>query len=779
MHDRIAYQGITFDDVLLEPAYSDVVPRDTDVRTQLTRNVKINIPIVSSPMDTVTESELAIALAQEGGIGIIHKNLSDRTPNARGGQGQAQRERHHHRPDHAPARTPRSATPGEIMEEHHVSGVPITVGPEKLLKGILTRRDLKFLDDNDQKISEVMTKENLVTAPENTTLDVAEKLLTRNKVEKLLLVDDQFRLKGLITIKDIDKTQKFPNACKDARGRLKVGAAIGVHDLERAASLIEAGVDVLVVDSAHGHSRNVIETVRALKKRHAIDVIAGNVATAEGARALAEAGADCVKAGIGPGSICTTRIVSGVGVPQMSAIANVAKGLQGTGVPLIADGGIRYSGDITKALACGRIHGHDRRVVRRTGREPGATILYRGRSFKQYRGMGSLGAMVAGSADRYQQGERAARRNRRTGSWCPRESKGGCRTRVISRHSCISWSAAFGPAWGIAVARRWRNCEAAPGSSRSRRRRSRRATRMTSLLHRKRRTTAPRKAAASMVCELALLLALAGSPVLAQYPAGQSQPSAGTAMQFQKPAEARTALPGIPAAPASPVDSWTFATTAQVPNKKPDDQKDLTPEQKEKNDRAKYVKLPTDQVVFAFPNDQRLERVILDRLRQDEIEANRNPDNKYPPTVGFPSELPTGGGLPYEAKTSTYPPRAIHYEPLYVVHRRLHFEEKNAERYGWDLGIIQTFVSAAYFYKDVLLWPNSLASGFVSGFWDTNAGKCLPGSPTPYMLYPPGLTITGGVFEGVAHHRSLVHHPVTSRAARPAHDGRARLSLTA
>lgn len=401
MHDRIAYQGITFDDVLLEPGYSDVVPRDVDVRTRLTRNVRINIPIVSSPMDTVTESELAIALAQEGGIGIIHKNLSIAV--------QTREVDKVKRSENGIITDPITLSPDEtvgharkIMEDHHISGVPITVNG--ILKGILTRRDLKFLDDNTQKISEVMTKENLVTAPENTTLEAAEKLLTKNKVEKLLLVDDQFRLKGLITIKDIDKTLKFPNACKDARGRLKVGAAIGVHDYERAASLIEAGVDVLVVDSAHGHSRNVIETVRELKRRHSIDVIAGNVATAEGARDLADAGADAVKCGIGPGSICTTRVVSGVGVPQMSAIASVAKGLAGTGVPIIADGGIRYSGDITKALAAGAYSVMIGGLFAGLAESPGQLILYRGRSFKQYRGMGSLGAMMAGSADRYQQG---------------------------------------------------------------------------------------------------------------------------------------------------------------------------------------------------------------------------------------------------------------------------------------------------------------------------------------------------------------------------------------
>lgn len=298
MHDRIAYQGITFDDVLLEPGYSDVVPKDTDVRTQLTRNVRINIPILSSPMDTVTESELAIALAQEGGLGIIHKNLSIAAQTRE--VDKVKRSENGIITD--PLTLPPDDTVGHaraLMEEHHISGVPITVNG--VLKGILTRRDLKFLDDNEQKLEEVMTKRNLVVAPENTTLEAAEKLLTKNKVEKLLLIDDEFRLKGLITIKDIEKTQKFPHAAKDSRGRLRVGAAIGVREFERAASLIAAGVDVLVVDSAHGHSRNVLETVRELKKRHTVDVIAGNIATPDGARALAEAGADAVKAGIGPG----------------------------------------------------------------------------------------------------------------------------------------------------------------------------------------------------------------------------------------------------------------------------------------------------------------------------------------------------------------------------------------------------------------------------------------------------------------------------------------------
>jgi len=407
MMDRIVYQGITFDDILLEPGYSEVVPKDVDVRTQLTRSIRLNIPILSSPMDTVTESELAIALASEGGIGIIHKNLS--IPNQTREVDKVKRSENGVITD--PITLPPDATVAtarRIMQEHHISGVPITVGDDKILCGILTRRDLKFLTDNNQKLEEVMTKKNLVTAPEDTTLHAAELILLKNKVEKLLLVDDLFRLKGLITIKDIEKNENFPMACKDSRGRLRVGAAIGVHDYERADSLIRAGVDVLTVDSAHGHSRNVVETVRELKRRHSIDVIAGNIATVEGARALAEAGADAVKVGIGPGSICTTRIVSGVGVPQMSAISNVVAGLKGTGIPLISDGGIRYSGDITKALAVGAYSVMIGGLFAGLTESPGQLILYRGRTFKGYRGMGSLGAMAAGSADRYAQGEKVA-----------------------------------------------------------------------------------------------------------------------------------------------------------------------------------------------------------------------------------------------------------------------------------------------------------------------------------------------------------------------------------
>jgi IMP dehydrogenase len=400
MQDRIAYQGITFDDVLLEPAYSDVLPRDVDVRTQLTRNIRLNIPILSSPMDTVTDSNLAIALAQEGGIGIIHRNM----PIAQQTREVDKVKRSENGIITDPITLPPDETVGtarRIMEQQHIGGVPITVNGA--LKGILTRRDLRFLTDNEQRLSEVMTKENLVTAPENTTLEAAERILTENKVEKLLLVDENYKLRGLITIRDIDKLTSFPNASKDKRGRLRVGAAVGVGEFDRADSLIRAGVDVLVVDSAHGHSANVLETVAELKRRFDIDVIAGNVATAEGAGALVKAGVDAIKVGIGPGSICTTRIISGVGVPQITAIYQAAQGVRGSSAPLIADGGIRYSGDITKALAAGAHCVMLGGLFAGLAESPGETIIYKGRSFKTYRGMGSLGAMMSGSGERYRQ----------------------------------------------------------------------------------------------------------------------------------------------------------------------------------------------------------------------------------------------------------------------------------------------------------------------------------------------------------------------------------------
>ena len=407
MHDRIAAEGLTFDDLLLEPAYSEVMPGDCDVSSPLTRRITLNVPILSSPMDTVTESDMAIGMAQEGGIGIIHKNL----PPDRQALEVDRVKRSEHGVIVDPVTLPPEATVADakrLMTERNIGGVPIVDadpggGPGKL-RGILTSRDLRFLDTADVRISEVMTKENLVTAPPETDLRQAQQILLRSKVEKLLLVDDQFRLRGLITIKDVDKNRRYPRACKDDRGRLRVGAAVGVRDFERADELIRRGADVLVVDSAHGHSKNVMDTVRELKKRHDIEIIAGNVATEQGAKDLAAAGADAVKVGIGPGSICTTRIISGVGVPQLTAIAGAVRGVAGTGVPLIADGGIRYSGDAVKALAAGASTVMLGGLLAGLDESPGERILYQGRSFKRYRGMGSLGAMAQGSADRYRQG---------------------------------------------------------------------------------------------------------------------------------------------------------------------------------------------------------------------------------------------------------------------------------------------------------------------------------------------------------------------------------------
>jgi IMP dehydrogenase len=394
--------AITFDDVLLVPRYSEMVPSDVDVRTQLTRNIRLNIPLLSSPMDTVTEHQMAIALAKVGGLGVIHKNLSI--------SAQTEEVLKVKRSANGIIVDPVTLPPDasverarELMHQHNVSGVPIVLADGTLV-GILTRRDLRFLETKDQPVSAVMTRENLVTATGNVTLAEAEKILTAKKVEKLLLVDENKRLKGLITIKDIDMMNRFPNACKDDLGRLRVGAAIGVHDYERAQSLIDQGVDVLIVDSAHGHSKNVIETVRQLKRNHSIDVVAGNIATTEGCQALIDAGADAVKVGIGPGSICTTRIVSGVGVPQISAIQNATLAANKAGVPLIADGGIRYSGDIAKAIAAGAHSVMIGGLFAGLAESPGQMILFQGRSFKAYRGMGSLGAMEKGSSERYRQG---------------------------------------------------------------------------------------------------------------------------------------------------------------------------------------------------------------------------------------------------------------------------------------------------------------------------------------------------------------------------------------
>ncbi len=401
MQEKIVLQGVTFDDVLLVPRHSEVVPTEVDVRTRLTGRITLNIPILSSPMDTVTESAMAIALAQVGGLGIIHKNMSieqqvvEVVKVKRSANGIIV----------DPATLPPSATTAEarqLMDQSNVSGVPI-IGEDGRLQGIITRRDLRFLENNDLTVSEVMTRENLVTATGTVTLEEAEKILMEKKVEKLLLVDEDFRLTGLITIKDIDMMRRFPRACKDGQGRLRVGAAVGVYDYERAERLINKGVDVLVVDSAHGHSKNVIETVRHIKEKWDIDVVAGNVATAAGCRDLINAGADAVKVGIGPGSICTTRVISGVGVPQITAIYEVAKEAEASRTPIIADGGIRYSGDMTKAIVAGAHVVMIGGLLAGLEESPGEQILYQGRTFKVYRGMGSLGAMVKGSGDRYGQ----------------------------------------------------------------------------------------------------------------------------------------------------------------------------------------------------------------------------------------------------------------------------------------------------------------------------------------------------------------------------------------
>jgi IMP dehydrogenase len=408
MNDHKIRTAITFDDVLLAPRYSEVVPSEVSVGTRLTKRIELNLPVLSSPMDTVTESSMAIALAKEGGLGVIHKNLSIEAQTEEVYKVKRSANGIIEDPVTLPPEVPVSRA-REIMHQHNVSGVPITEGEGKLV-GILTRRDLRFLEREDLPISEVMTKEGLVTATGAVTLEEAERILTAKKVEKLLLVDESYKLTGLITIKDIDMMNSFPHASKDGQGRLRVGAAVGVLDFERAGSLIDKGVDVLVVDSAHGHSANVIQTVKEIKRRWDIDVIAGNVATSEGCRDLIAAGADAVKVGIGPGSICTTRMISGVGVPQITAIFDCAEAARESGVPIIADGGIRYSGDITKALAAGASVVMIGGLFAGLDESPGDRILFQGRTFKVYRGMGSLGAMVKGSSERYRQsGERTGK----------------------------------------------------------------------------------------------------------------------------------------------------------------------------------------------------------------------------------------------------------------------------------------------------------------------------------------------------------------------------------
>ena len=395
-------EALTFDDVLLMPAYSDVLPTETDTSTRVTRRIQLHIPIMSSAMDTVTEAPMAIAIAQQGGLGVIHKNLPI----------QAQRDEVDKvkRSESGMIVDPVTMTPEkkirealDIMKRYKISGVPIVQEDGKLV-GILTNRDLRFETRHDLAISEVMTKDHLITVPVGTTLREAEGILQKYRVEKLLVVDDNYHLKGLITVKDIQKAIKYPQAAKDEFGRLRVAAAIGATGdfLERAAELVKARVDVLAIDTAHGHSSRVIEAVTVIKRRFPdVELIAGNVATAEGTRALIDAGVDAVKIGIGPGSICTTRVVSGAGVPQITAISECVKGAQGTGVPLIADGGIKYSGDITKAIAAGADVVMIGSLLAGADESPGEIILYQGRNFKAYRGMGSLGAMKEGSKDRY------------------------------------------------------------------------------------------------------------------------------------------------------------------------------------------------------------------------------------------------------------------------------------------------------------------------------------------------------------------------------------------
>lgn len=399
-NSKIVAEGITFDDVLLVPAKSDFVPAEANTQTRLTNNIKINIPIVSAAMDTVTESALAIALAQEGGIGIIHKNLSI--------EEQKREVSKVKRSEHGVILDPVTLSPDQpvskalqLMKEQNVSGIPIVRG--KKLVGILTRRDLKFLKDYDVEISEVMVKDNLVTGPAGTTLEQAKEILQKHKVEKLLLVNGNYELAGLITMRDIDRVQQYPLAAKDKRGRLLAGAAVSVHEYERIEALISADVDIIVVDTAHGHSQNVIDTVKKIKANYEIDVIAGNIATARAAEELIDAGANAVKVGIGPGAICTTRIISGVGVPQVSAILDCAKAAQKHNIPVIADGGIKHSGDITKAIAAGASSVMIGSLFAGLKESPGQLVIYKGRQFKEYRGMGSLGAMVKGSAERYGQ----------------------------------------------------------------------------------------------------------------------------------------------------------------------------------------------------------------------------------------------------------------------------------------------------------------------------------------------------------------------------------------
>jgi len=407
MLDKDLRIGLTYDDVVLMPAKSEVLPGEVDTRTQVSRHVTVNIPIVSAAMDTVTEARLAIALAREGGIGILHRLLSpedqavevDKVKKSESGMILDPI-------TIAPDATIREAH--QLMTKYRISGIPVTKNGK--LVGILTNRDLRFESRMELKVAQVMTKDKLVTAPEGTSLEKAREILHEHRIEKLLVINKKFELKGLITIKDIEKRIKYPHACKDTHGRLRVGAAIGVgpETEHRLDLLVKVGVDLVAVDTAHGHSRGVLETVKVVKRKYPnLDVIAGNIATAEAARDLVKAGVDAVKVGVGPGSICTTRIVSGAGMPQLTAISDCAAALAGTGVPIVADGGVKYSGDVTKALAAGASAVMIGGILAGTEESPGETVLFQGRTYKVYRGMGSLGAMEKGGKDRYFQTGRA------------------------------------------------------------------------------------------------------------------------------------------------------------------------------------------------------------------------------------------------------------------------------------------------------------------------------------------------------------------------------------
>jgi IMP dehydrogenase len=393
--------GLTFDDVLLIPQNSSLIPKEVNLNTSLSRNIDLNIPLISAAMDKVTESRLAIAIAREGGIGMIHKNMSI--------QEQAHEVDRVKRSESGIIVEPIALTEDkkvrdalELMQHYHISGIPV-VNKDKELVGILTNRDIRFLDDVDMKIGDVMTREPLITGKVGTTLDEAKKILHKNRIEKLPLVDENYILKGLITIKDIEKVRQYPNACKDDNGRLRVGAAVGISTdtFERVEALINAHADVLVVDTAHADSERVLNTIKKIKDKYSIELIGGNVATYEGAMRLIEAGVDAIKVGIGPGSICTTRVVTGVGVPQIYAITECSRACKKANIPLIADGGIRYSGDICKALAVGADSVMIGSLFAGTEESPGEVVLYKGRSYKEYRGMGSIGAMKEGSKDRY------------------------------------------------------------------------------------------------------------------------------------------------------------------------------------------------------------------------------------------------------------------------------------------------------------------------------------------------------------------------------------------